>query len=305
MKRLLPVILLCFIASSVFSQTQYKRQKLGFIPYSDPSADQYGYREMAYLNLYEAALRIFIESQRFDVLDRSKFDILKIEKNFTKGDDFINSEIVAQGRALAADILAVAKVTALSVTESEDRKGWSAFFTVEFKQIDVETSKAINAVQLKGEFNDEATIFSLGKSDAPNPNRAKSPDQAISKVVSKMEETLFNWINENFPIKMEVIEIDEDNKKLYALGGKDIGLDTKINMCIRRIRELPTGEQVEETIAELKFTKSDGVGSTVTIFEPKSKKDWDSVVKAYEKYKDEVFIMESERRSNPFKSLGF
>ena len=36
----------------------------------------------------------------------------------------INSEIVEQGKALAAEVLAVAKLTALSVTQSEDQKSW-------------------------------------------------------------------------------------------------------------------------------------------------------------------------------------
>ena len=290
MKRMLAIAFLCLAAYG--AHAQLPKQKLGFIPYSDPSADKYGYRQMAYENLYEAATRIFINTQRFDVLDRSKFNVLKLEKNFTKGDDFINSEIVAQGKALAAEVLAVAKVTALSVTESADKKGWSAFFTVEFKQIDVETSKALNAVQLKGEYQDEISIMSMPGKTVANPNRARSPEQAISKVVTKMEAALNKWIRDNFPIKMKILDKNDTEKILYARGGKDLGLSLQTQMCLRRVHKLSSGDVVAETIADLKFTKTDGVGDATTKFEPRNKKDWPKIVQALADFPTEVFIME-------------
>ena len=276
------------VSFSIFAQSG--KQKLAFIPYTDSHSDEYKYRKMAYDYLYEAAIRIFINTQRFDVLDRSKFDILKIEKNVVKGDDFINSEIVAQGKALAADVLAVAKVTALTVDESENKKGWTIFFTVEFKQIDVETSRALNAMQLKGELQDE--ILTIGGKTLENPIKAKSPEQAVSMVVSKMESDLNEWIHDKFPVRMIVLDRRDDEKILIAQGGKNIGLTVKNKMCIRRLHKLKTGEPIADTIAELKFTKADGVGEFATKFEPKSKKDWEKIVQELSKYPDEIFIME-------------
>jgi hypothetical protein len=288
MKQILTTTAFCFLALLIAAQSG--KQKLGFIPYADPTTDKSGYRKMAYDYLYEAATRIFINTQRFEVLDRSKFNILKIEKNFTKGDDFINSELVAQGKALAADVLTVAKLTALVVSETEDKKAWTAFFTVEFKQIDVETSKALNAHQLKGEIKND--IVNIGGKVIGNPMRARSPEQAISTIVSKMEEDLTQWICENFPVKMEILNKDTHAKILYARGGRNIGLTLKSDMCLRRSFKLPTGDPMVETIAELKFTKTDGVGDTTTKFELKNKKDWDKVMAAFSAYPDEIFVME-------------
>ena len=196
MKQSIFTILLCLLLCDL--QAQNTKQKIGFIPYADPSSiGDEGYREMAYEYLYEVATRIFINTQRFDVLDRGKFDIVKLEKEITKGDDFINSEIVAQGNALATDAIVVAKVTALSVSESEIEEGesvndvgWSAFFTVELKQLDVETTKALGAVQLVGEHKDGGSILT---------GDAKSPEQAISKAITKIERDLRAWINKKFP----------------------------------------------------------------------------------------------------------
>lgn len=282
------ITFLIFLCTSLIVNAQSAKQKLGFIPYADPSADKDGYRQMAYDYLYEAATRIFINTQRFEILDRSKFDIVKLEKNITKGEDFINSEIVAQGNALAAEVLAVAKVTALTMTESKEQGSWAAFFTVEFKQIDVETTKALNAMQLKGqtmEVTKEGLPFS-------NLTIAKSPEEAISKIVSGMEKTLGNWIEDNFPLKMRVIDINRNNQILYAKGGKDIGLSLNNKMCLRRVHRLSTGDIVEETVADLKYTKEDRIGETTTKFIPKNKKDWGKLIQALDDHGDQMFIME-------------
>lgn len=276
---------------SSLAQAQSGRTRLGFVPYSDPSTSQEEYRKMAYDYLYEAVTRIFINTQRFDILDRSKFDIVKLEKNFTKGEDFINSEIVKQGNALAAEVLAVAKITALSLEEAEDKKGWTAFFTVELKQLDVETAKAVSALQLKGTIKDGAGIPDIpGLTDLA---RASSPQQAISRVVLSMEKDLRNWIDKQFPVKMKVIHIDPLKQFLVGRGGQDIGLTTKDNMCLRHVYRLPAGDQLEETIVELSFIKEDGVGQTSTKFAPKKSKEWGLIAEAIKQYgRDEVFIME-------------
>jgi hypothetical protein len=183
----------------------------------------------------------------------------------------------------------VAKVTSISVTESPDKKGFSAFMTVEFKQIDVKTSKAINAFQLKGEIQDDVT--SIGGS-VISPFRAKSAEQAISKVISKMEEGLKKWIYDNFPIKMKILEWDDAAKIIYAQGGKNFGITIRSNMCLRRFKTLKSGLVSVETITELKFTKTDGVGDSTTRFELKNKKEWEEIVKQLSEFEGEIFVME-------------
>lgn len=291
LRNFLFIILLNLMCFNI--KGQETKQKLGFIPYSNPDNDPSGYRDMAYNYLYESATRIFINTQRFEILDRSKFDILSLEKNYQKGDDFINSEIVAQGNSLAAEVLAVAKLTALSVTQDPE-KGWLAFFTVELKQIDIETSKAVDAVQLKGQLKPGGNI-TLGSTIVPSGGHISSPEQAIAKAVEQMEDRLYDWIHESFPVKMIVLDFDASNKVIYVKGGKDIGLNLKDNMCLRRIRKLVTGDKVEETVAELKFTKTDGVGSSTTKFQPKKPKEWKKILEAIKNHPEEVFVMESAR----------
>ncbi len=56
-----------------------------------------------------------IRSRRFQVLPRADFKILKSEIDITKGEDFINSEVVKQGRLKGAKWLIVGNVTLTDV----------------------------------------------------------------------------------------------------------------------------------------------------------------------------------------------
>lgn len=286
MKQTVTVVLLLLL--TVSTQAQEAKQKLGFIPYADPGIAKSTHREMAYKTMYEAATRIFINTQRFDVLDRGKFNILKIEQTIQKKPELINSEIIRQGRILAAQVLVVAEITAFSVTPSDDKKGWSAFLVAEIKQLDVETSKALAAVQLKGEHKD------IGKSPL-NLARAESPDQAISKIVDKLEKDLEKWIHSSFPIQMQILteswEKNNTQHIIYARGGKNMGLTPRNKMCLRRVRKLSSGDIVVETVAELKLT-IDGIGETTTKYELKAKKDWPAVERAQREFQSELFVME-------------
>ncbi len=300
--RTLIIVCSVFLLGTSLTKAQSGRTRLGFVPYSDPSVSEQQYRQMAYDYLYETVTRIFINTQRFDILDRSKFDIVKLEKNITKGEDFINSEIVKQGNALAAEVLAIAKITALSLKQAEDNQGWSAFLTVELKQIDVETAKAVSALQLKGAINDGVGDFA--GVELSKIIRVPSPEQAISRIVLGMEKDLRNWIDKQFPVKMQVVHVDPIGQFVVGRGGKNIGLTTRDNMCLRHVYRLPSGDQLEETIVELSFIKEDGIGQTSTKFKPQKSKEWDLVVEAIKQYGEkEVFIMECPGGKGPINNI--
>lgn len=108
------LMLLSLIFLPLLLSAQVKK-KIGFIPYTDPENAEEELRELAYKNIYDAALRVFVNTQRFEVLDRGSFNIIKIEKEFQKGEDLANVEIIEQGKIAAAELLAVAKLTTFTV----------------------------------------------------------------------------------------------------------------------------------------------------------------------------------------------
>jgi hypothetical protein len=264
------LFLLMLLGMTLNAEAQRKR--LGFIPVADPNSENAEYRELAYNNIYETAQRIFVNTQRFDVIDRGSFNIVKIEKEFQQGDDLINSEIISQGKVLAAKILAVAKITTLVVSESADGKGYSAYITAEFKQIDVESGKTVNALQLKGESKDsggEGLFGGEGK-------RIKSPDETINRAVKQMEHDLERWVSENFPLSLPVLEVKDAEMTVIAEGGRDIGLSPRSKLRVVKVTIYPSGKRLFETLALVKLEKND-LGQDVTKVKVASKANWDKI----------------------------
>lgn len=274
------LLLVLFLHSFTSGQTVVKK-RLGFVPYTDPDFADEEYRESVYKNMYDSALRIFINTQRFIILDRGSFNVLKIEKDFQKGDDLINSEIIKQGKVLAAEILAVAKITTLSVDLNSDGKTYSAFIVCEFKQIDVESGRAVAALQLQGSSSEM-----IGK-------KPSSADEAIVKAVKKMEKDLEKWVRESFPLAMNVLSVDEVKMELTAEGGRETGL-SKLNK-LRAVRvQLVGGKKVVTTLARLAFTK-ESLGEETTKLIISDKLEWEAFRSAWKANPSEILVFEDNR----------
>lgn len=277
-------IFLSILCLPILAQAQVKK-KIGFIPYTAPENADKKYRELTYKNIYDAALRVFVNTQRFDVLDRGSFDIIKIEKEFQKGEDLANVEIVDQGRISAAELLAVAKLSTFTITETDDGNGYSVFITAEFKQLDVETGRATNAYQLRAEAKDrQSNVFGESK------NRISTIEQAISMAVQKMEQDLEKWIKRQFPMILKVIEKVDAEKALIVEGGVDVGLNEKHNMKAITLTIIKDKKLIK-TIGKLNFTK-EGVGEELTTLVMNSKKDWQNFIKLWKTDPEKIYVTE-------------
>jgi hypothetical protein len=278
-------IFLSILILPLLIQAQVKK-RIGFIPYTSPENADKKYRELAYKNIYDAALRVFVNTQRFDVLDRGSFDIIKIEKEFQKGEDLANVEIVGQGRISAAELLAVAKLSTFTITETDDGNGYSVFITAEFKQLDVETGRATSAYQLRAEAKDQQTNILGGESK----NRISTIEQAISMAVQKMELDLEKWIKRQFPMILKVIEKIDEEKALVVEGGTDVGMNEKHSMKAISLTIIQDKKLIK-TIGKLSFTK-EGVGEELTKLTMDSKKDWADFLKLWKEQPEKIYVTE-------------
>ena len=280
------IVLFLVFGLPLLASAQVKK-KIGFIPYTDPTNADAEFRELAYKNIYDAALRVFVNTQRFDVLDRGSFNIVKIEKEFQKGEDLANVEIVDQGKVAAAQLLAVAKLSTFTITESDDGEGFSIYITAEFKQIDVETGKATNAYQLEARAVDSQDKFG---GLVENNKRISTIEEAISVAVGKMEKDLEQWIKRSFPMILKVIDIQNGDRTIIVEGGRSEGLTTKFSMKAVTIKMY--GDKIlMSTIGSLSFLK-EGVGEQLTFLKFKSKKDWDQFITHWEKDQSKIFVTE-------------
>lgn len=282
--RTLMIVFLLLMLNSLVAQT---KKKLAFIPYADEKTGTLTQRKAAYDAIFQMAERIFINTQRFEILDRNNFSILQFEKDIQKGEAFVNSKIVQQGKMKAAEVIAVARITSMPPpTISSDKKGYSAYITVEFKEIDVETGQATSAYQLRGEFQDFVIL-----NDLPRPS---TPERAIDLAIRNMEKDLIKWISDNFPITMEVLDISTDSKNpkiIYANGGKNIGLTATHRMRIVHIERIG-GKKVVKTIAKLKLHDRLEEETTQFVLYPFNKDQWTDV--AYYLLKDKANLIITE-----------
>lgn len=284
MKKFLFLIL--FLAYAFAGQSQTIKKHIGFIPYTDPDQAEAKNREFAYKTLYDAALRVFVNTQRFEVVDRGSFDIVKIEKEFQKGEDLANVEIIEQGKVAAAELLAVAKLSTLTIAESDDGEGFSVYITAEFKQIDVKTGRAINAFPLRANAVDKQESM-MGLSN----NRITTVEEAISKAVQKMESDLEKWIKRSFPMILKVVEVDDEQPfTLIVDGGSNVGLNTRHKMKVISLKKI-NGKNLTSTIGRLSFLK-EGVGEELTYLKMSSKKDWQAFLKKWNANADNIYVTE-------------
>jgi len=295
MRNALPILILaCLLSSYVFAQNEgvvisnAVKKNIGFIPYTDPSNADKKYRELTYKNIYDAALRVFVNTQRFTVLDRGSFDIIKIEKEFQKGEDLANSEIISQGRVSAAELLAVAKISTFTITESDDGDGYSVYISAEFKQLDVKTGEATMAYQLVAEAKDKQG----GDVQIIKNKRIPTIEEAISIAVRKMEDDLARWIKGQWPLILKIIDVEDKKQRVVIEGGKDVGLSKshKMKAVTLKVYE-KTGKKLIDTIGKLNYTR-EGIGEELTPLKMSSKKDWESFLKLWNENPDRIYVTE-------------
>lgn len=274
------LVFLCLCFQGGFAQSVSKK-RLGFVPYTDPDFAEAEYREIVYKTMYESALRIFINTQRFVILDRGSFNILKLEKDFQKGEDLINSEIIAQGKILAAEILGIAKITNLSVELNGDGKTYSAFIVCEFKQVDVESGKAVSALQLEGSTKDL-----IGK-------KPTTAEEAISRSIKKMEKDLEKWVREKFPLAMNILEVNEEELYLVAEGGNQTGLTRAYKLRAVKVKTIE-GKKVATTLGKLTLT-SEGLGEETTRYTINDKLEWQNFLAAWKSDPSSILVFEDNR----------
>ena len=214
---------------------------------------------------------------------------MKIDKEFQKGEDLANSEIVSQGKVSAAELLAVAKISTFTITESDDGEGYSVYISAEFKQLDIETGRATMAYQLVAEAKDRQG----GDVQILKNKRITTIEEAISIAVRKMEDDLARWIKAQWPLILKVIDV-EDKKQLVVIeGGKDVGLSKKHKLKAITLQVYESsGKKRINTIGKLHYTR-EGVGEELTILKMGAKKDWESFLKLWKKNPDRIYATEN------------
>jgi curli biogenesis system outer membrane secretion channel CsgG len=215
-------------------------------------------------SIQETVINAFVKTKRFNIVDRSKMDALKKEKDLQKSEDFIDGSVIEQGVSLGANFLISGHVisaqaermeTAPDATTGQVTVSYKAKLSIQLKVIDVATGQVVTAETIEPKGGS-----SFGGMMGVGPS---SPEAAITKAIKEIEGKVDDFVNKNFPATFPIVEIQEkDSKgnatKIMIAGGSAFNLQKGQKLKVVEVSILDVnGKQLErkKELGELKITK--------------------------------------------------
>lgn len=213
-------------------------------------------------SIQETVTNAFVKTKRFNIVDRSKMDALKKEKELQKTDDFIDGKTIEQGASLGANSLISGHVISAQAEQmtSDDGKGhieitYKAKLSISLKVIDLATGQVVNSETIEPKSgNSLLGMIGIG---------AGSPQIAISKAISSIEGKIDDFVGRNFPKAFSIAEIQEKDGKgnatiILIAGGSEFGLKKGDKLKVVEVAMQEVGGKKikrKKQIGELKITK--------------------------------------------------
>lgn len=215
-------------------------------------------------SIQESVTNAFVKTKRFNIVDRSKMDALKREKDLQKSEDFIDGSVIQQGVSLGASFLISGHVISAQAERMEttpnEKTGevtvsYKAKLTIQLKVIDVATGQVVTSetIEPKG-----GSI--LGGVIGVGPS---TPEAAITKAIKRIEDKVDEFVSTNFPIYFFIVEVQEkDSKgnatKILIAGGSAFNLKKGDKLKVVEASTIEVnGKKLErkKELGELKITK--------------------------------------------------
>lgn len=215
-------------------------------------------------SIQESVANAFVKTKRFNIVDRSKIDVLRQEKDLQKSEDFIDGSVIQQGVSLGANFLISGHVISAQAermeTEPDAKTGqvivtYKAKLSISLKVIDVATGQVIASETFEPK---AGSLFGGIIGISPS-----TPQAAISKAIKGIEDKVDDFVNKNFPATFPIVEIQEkDSKgnatKIMIAGGTAFNLQKGQKLKVVEVSFIEVnGKKIErkKDISELKITK--------------------------------------------------
>lgn len=281
MKRTAFVIALLLCAGLLQAQDANENRVVGIISFA---ANNYS-DSFAAKNIYATVSRTLIQTKRFTVLEINEWKKTQEEIDRQKDPAFLEQPIIARGKSLGAQILAIGTIKNAEIIR-DDVRNYSARVDYELRFINVETGKSIAAATFKGSSGKlvnigakasrlmgQLPLYSVARDNARAVAMVGKGLEALSqtdrtavegKLVDAIESTagpLNNWIRNTFNYNLYFLKVmEEDGKKgvqsVLVEGGEDINMrpGSKLKMVLVTETETPRGKiRDEEPVAELEI----------------------------------------------------
>lgn len=246
-----------FYAIVFFAQVTNAQEKtsIGILPFTfvNGAANQ-----QTVNSIQETVTNGFVKTKRFNIVDRTKMDALRNEKNLQKSEDFIDGTVVQQGVSLGANFLVSGHVVSANAEQMRADDGTLTYKTklsINLKVIDVATGQVMSSETIEPK-SGNSLLGALGVG-------AASPEASIAKAIKGIEDKVDDFVGRNFPLSFFIAEIQEkDSKgaavKLMIAGGTEFGLSKGDKLKVVEISVIEVGGKKltrKKEIGELKITK--------------------------------------------------
>lgn len=244
------------MSNAFFSQ---EKIGVGIIPFTYDNSNA-NYEDVN--SIFSMVTNAFVKTKRFNIVDRSKMDLLKKEKELQKTEDFIKSDVIQQGVSLGASYLISGHVISAKSDQmrAEDGNGkaiitYKSKLSIVLKVIDVATAQIITSETIEPK-SGSLLMGALGMG-------ASSAQESMSKSIDGIGDKVDEFVSKNFPISFSIAEIQEKNgkgeaTKLLIAGGSDFGLKKGDKMKVVEVIEMQVnGKKVQrkKEIGEIKISK--------------------------------------------------
>lgn len=257
-KYLLLIILMVFSSEQLLSQSSGKKI-IAVVPLTN-RADRYGKQHAD--NLTETILNTVVNTRRFKVVDRTNFDAIFTEENFQKGENFIDGEVVEQGKKMGAEYIIAGSlsnyaISKLYTTDSKGNKKFSGYkgdISFALKIIDVKTGEIIATETFKSNSGKSLLIYS---------KTFNNKSEAVNAAIQNSEEDIDEFIEKYFPALMKIYEISDAKgskaKEVVITGGTAKGLIDGQILKVVEISKVDIDGQTVERKKEIGWLKISSV----------------------------------------------
>ncbi|MDG1037028.1 MAG: CsgG/HfaB family protein [Crocinitomicaceae bacterium] len=215
------IILTSIAIAAISFLSAAQKQSVGILPFNYYKASA---SAGVTASIQENVSNAFVKTKRFNIVDRSKMDALRGEKDLQATEDFIDGTVVAQSKNLGAAFLVSGLVTqgkAERMTSTNENGTttvtYKAKLAIQLKVIDVETGEIVSSETLEPKSGSAfGGMMGIG---------AGTPEKAISKALKDIEKDIDEFISKNFPLAASIVECD--GKTLLMSVGSSNGVEKK------------------------------------------------------------------------------
>lgn len=250
MRKQLLFILLTGFALATGLKAQDEKPKIAMLKFTYDKNN--GNAEHYATTLQDKVTEGFVKSKRFEVIERNQMDQLIGEMKTQEVSS--DSQIAKLGNTLGVQYVILGNVSNVSAGDIKGSQQWdwnrrgswtytgsdvgfTAQVAVALRVVEVATGKikVVETLQAKvgdagkvgaamGALGGGAGILAQGTAKA---TMAKSPEEAISKAIEKLDEDVTKFIDRNFPLYVDILEATP-SKKGDAIGMMEINVGSEM-----------------------------------------------------------------------------